>query len=291
MDDPTPPEISEQQQAAIVEAPALPAPGPPPAPPKTEEEEGGRMSFFEHLVELRKRIIASAIAIGIGMVIGLSVSEKVFGYLARPMLKALHDAHLEEKLIYTSPTGAISLIITLGLYLGIVIALPVVLYQVWLFIAPGLYRHERRAVSLFVFSSMFLFLTGVAFGYFISLPYVLKFLIGFQGPFKPLISINEYFDMILIVLLGLGIIFELPVLIFCLTLFGIVTPKFLWKNFRYAILVITILAAIVTPTPDATTMVIFMGVMTLLYVLGIGVSYVVVRKRRRAEMAAGQGAS
>lgn len=291
MDDPTPPEISEQQQAAIVEAPALPAPGPPPAPPKTEEEEGGRMSFFEHLVELRKRIIASAIAIGIGMVIGLSVSEKVFGYLARPMLKALHDAHLEEKLIYTSPTGAISLIITLGLYLGIVIALPVVLYQVWLFIAPGLYRHERRAVSLFVFSSMFLFLTGVAFGYFISLPYVLKFLIGFQGPFKPLISINEYFDMILIVLLGLGIIFELPVLIFCLTLFGIVTPKFLWKNFRYAILVITILAAIVTPTPDATTMVIFMGVMTLLYVLGIGVSYLVVRKRRRAEMAAGQGAS
>jgi sec-independent protein translocase protein TatC len=253
--------------------------------PKPEDEEGGRMSFFEHLVELRKRIIASAIAIGIGMVIGLSVSERVFGYLAKPMLTALHNAHLEEKLIYTSPTGAISLIITLGLYLGIVIALPVVLYQVWLFIAPGLYKHERRAVSLFIFSSMFLFLAGVAFGYFISLPYVLKFLIGFQGPFKPLISINEYFDMILIVLLGLGIIFELPVLIFCLTLFGIVTPGFLWKNFRYAILVITILAAVVTPTPDATTMVIFMGVMTLLYVLGIGVSYLVVRKRRRAEAA------
>jgi sec-independent protein translocase protein TatC len=254
-------------------------------PSKPEDEEGGRMSFFEHLVELRKRIIASAIAIGIGMVIGLSVSERVFGYLAKPMLAALHNAHLEEKLIYTSPTGAISLIITLGLYLGIVIALPVVLYEIWLFIAPGLYRHERRAVSLFVFSSMFLFLGGVAFGYFISLPYVLKFLIGFQGPFKPLISINEYFDMILIVLLGLGIIFELPVLIFCLSLFGIVTPKFLWKNFRYAILIITILAAIVTPTPDATTMVIFMGVMTLLYVLGIGVSYLVVRKRRRAEAA------
>jgi sec-independent protein translocase protein TatC len=222
-------------------------------------------------------------------VIGLTISEKVFGYLARPMLAALHNAHLEEKLIYTSPTGAISLIITLGLYLGIVIALPVVLYEIWLFIAPGLYRHERRAVSLFVFSSMFLFLGGVAFGYFISLPYVLKFLIGFQGPFKPLISINEYFDMILIVLLGLGIIFELPVLIFCLSLFGIVTPKFLWKNFRYAILVITILAAVVTPTPDATTMVIFMGVMTLLYVLGIGVSYLVVRRKRRTQAAAGEG--
>ncbi|MGA8073737.1 MAG: twin-arginine translocase subunit TatC, partial [Candidatus Acidiferrales bacterium] len=261
MDDPNQPEISSEQPVAVQPLPS-PAAAPAAASPKREEEEGGRMSFFDHLVELRKRIIHSAIAILIGMVIGLTISEKVFGYLARPMLAALHNAHLEEKLIYTSPTGAISLIITLGLYLGIVIALPVVLYEIWLFIAPGLYRHERRAVSLFVFSSMFLFLGGVAFGYFISLPYVLKFLIGFQGPFKPLISINEYFDMILIVLLGLGIIFELPVLIFCLSLFGIVTPKFLWKNFRYAILVITILAAIVTPTPDATTMVIFMGVMT-----------------------------
>ncbi len=288
MDDPNQPEISSEQPVAVQPLPS-PAAAPAATSPKREEEEGGRMSFFDHLVELRKRIIHSAIAILIGMVIGLTISEKVFGYLARPMLAALHNAHLEEKLIYTSPTGAISLIITLGLYLGIVIALPVVLYEIWLFIAPGLYRHERRAVSLFVFSSMFLFLGGVAFGYFISLPYVLKFLIGFQGPFKPLISINEYFDMILIVLLGLGIIFELPVLIFCLSLFGIVTPKFLWKNFRYAILVITILAAIVTPTPDATTMVIFMGVMTLLYVLGIGVSYLVVRKKRRTQAAAGEG--
>ena len=288
MDDPNQPDISLEQPVAVQPLPS-PAAAPAPASSKREEEEGGRMSFFDHLVELRKRIIHSAIAILIGMVIGLTISEKVFGYLARPMLAALHNAHLEEKLIYTSPTGAISLIITLGLYLGIVIALPVVLYEIWLFIAPGLYRHERRAVSLFVFSSMFLFLGGVAFGYFISLPYVLKFLIGFQGPFKPLISINEYFDMILIVLLGLGIIFELPVLIFCLSLFGIVTPRFLWKNFRYAILVITILAAVVTPTPDATTMVIFMGVMTLLYVLGIGVSYLVVRRKRRTQAAAGEG--
>lgn len=288
MDESNQPDISGEQPVAAQPLPTLAA-APAPASPKREEEEGGRMSFFDHLVELRKRIIHSAIAILIGMVIGLTVSEKVFGYLARPMLAALHNAHLEEKLIYTSPTGAISLIITLGLYLGIVIALPVVLYEIWLFIAPGLYRHERRAVSLFVISSMFLFLGGVAFGYFISLPYVLKFLIGFQGPFKPLISINEYFDMILIVLLGLGIIFELPVLIFCLSLFGIVTPKFLWKNFRYAILVITILAAVVTPTPDATTMVIFMGVMTLLYVLGIGVSYLVVRRKRRSQTAAEEG--
>jgi len=257
---------------------------------KEEEEEGGRMSFFEHLVELRKRIINSAIAIAIGMMIGVAVSNKVFGFLARPMLAALRNAHFDDKLVYTNPTGALSMIINLGLYLGLVIASPVVLYQIWLFIAPGLYRHERRAVTAFIFSSLSLFICGIAFGYYISLPYVLKFLIGFQGPFKPLISINEYFDLILVVLLGLGIIFELPVLIFCLSLFGIVTPKFLWDNIRYAVLVITLLAAIVTPTPDATTMVLFMGVLLLLYFIGIGVSYLVVRKRNRRE-AAGTGAS
>jgi sec-independent protein translocase protein TatC len=248
---------------------------------KPEDDEGGRMSFFEHLVELRKRLINSALAIGVGMMIGIAVSNKVFAYMARPMLAALRAAHFEDKLVYTSPTGAISLLINLGLYLGIVIASPVVLYQVWMFIAPGLYRHERRAMSAFVFSSLALFLCGIAFGYYVSLPYVLKFLIGFQGPFKPLISINEYFDLILVILLGLGLMFELPVLIFCLSLFGIVTPRFLWKNIRYAVLVITLLAAIVTPTPDATTMVLFMGVLLGLYFIGIGVSYMVVRKREK----------
>jgi sec-independent protein translocase protein TatC len=255
-----------------------------------EQEEGGRMSFFDHLVELRKRIINSAIAIAIGMMIGVAVSNRVFGYLARPMVAALKAAGFEDKLVYTSPTGAISLIINLGLYIGLVIAAPFVLYQIWLFIAPGLYKHERRAITAFIFSSMALFLCGIAFGYFVSLPYVLKFLIGFKGPFKPLISINEYFDLILVVMMGLGIIFELPVLIFCLSLFGIVTPRFLWKNMRYAVLVITLLAAIVTPTPDATTMVIFMGVLLTLYFIGIGVSYLVVRNKQK-QAAARQGAN
>lgn len=246
------------------------------------------MSFFEHLAELRTRLIYSLAAVGIGALIGLLISEKVFGFIARPMQAALRDAHLEDKLVYTSPTGVVNLLITLGLYLGIVIALPVVLYQVWLFIAPGLYRREQRGVLTFVLSSVFLFLSGIAFGYFVMLPYILKFLISFQGPFKPLISINEYFDLILIVLLGLGVIFELPVLIFFLSLFGIVTPRFLWKNFRYAMLIITIVAAIVTPTPDALTMIIFMAPMVLLYFVGMGVSYAVVR--RRARTVAGEGA-
>ena len=132
---------------------------------------------------------------------------------------------------------------------------------------------------------MFLFLCGIAFAYFILLPQMLHFLIGFayDGPVKPLISINEYFSLILIVLIGLGLIFELPVLIFILSLFGIVTPKFLLKNFRYAMLIITVAAAIITPTPDATTMLIFMAPMIVLYFVGVFVSYAGGAKEARAE--------
>ena len=255
----------------------------PGAAPK--EEPGGRMSFFDHLSELRKRLVYSLIAIGVGAMLGFSVAEKMLGWISLPMIRALQSVHATDKLIYTSPTGVIALIIHLGFYLGLVIASPFVFYQVWLFVAPGLYKHERRAVVTFVASSVGLFLSGIAFGYFILLPMVLRFLVSFQGPFRPLISINEYFDLTLLVLIGLGLIFELPVLIFFLSVIGVVTPKFLWKNMRYAILVITIVAAVVTPSPDATTMLIFMAPMILLYLAGIGVSYLVVRGKRRAAMA------
>jgi sec-independent protein translocase protein TatC len=255
-----------------------------------EEESGSAMSFFDHLVELRKRLISALLAVGIGMVLGLVVSKHFINFIIEPMQAALRANHLDDKLYYTSPAGYISLVINLGLYLGIVFAMPWVLYQIWLFVAPGLYKHERRAVSSFIVSSMFLFLCGIAFGYFVMIPQVLTFIVGFanDGPIKPLISINEYFDLILIVLVGLGIIFELPVVIFILSLFGIVTPKFLLKNFRYALLLITVAAAIVTPTPDATTMLIFMAPMVLLYFAGVLVSYVVLRRKRSRALAEGE---
>lgn len=255
-----------------------------------EEEPGARMSFFEHLVELRKRIINSLLAIGAGMILGFAVSNHVITFVVQPMLTALRAHHLEDRLYYPSPATPITLYINLGLYIGIVVAMPFVLYQIWLFVAPGLYKHERRAVLGFVVSSMLLFLCGMAFGYYIMLPQVLNFLIGFANymPLRPLISINEYFDFILLVLVGLGVIFELPVLIFILSLFGIVTPKFLLKNFRYAMLIITIVAAIVTPTPDATTMLIFMAPMILLYFVGVFVSYMVLRRKRARALAAGE---
>jgi sec-independent protein translocase protein TatC len=245
------------------------------------EEPAGAMTFFEHLTELRKRIVNSLISIGIGAGIGWFVAPHFVDWITRPMIKALGEAHLDQKLVYTHPAGYLNLLITLSVYLGLVMASPWILYQVWLFVAPALYKHERSAITGFLFSTVFLFLAGIAFGYFVSLPYVLRFLISFHGPVVPLISINEYFDLILMILLGLGLVFELPILIFFLSLFGIVTPKFLLKNFRYAILVIALLAAILTPTPDATTMLVFMAVMVGLYFLGVGVSWVVVRRRDR----------
>jgi sec-independent protein translocase protein TatC len=256
------------------------------------QEPGGQMTFFEHLSELRKRILNSLYVVGIGAMIGFYLAQRFIGFITQPMLEALKAAGLEQKLIYTHPAGYLNMIITLGVYLGIVMASPIVLYQIWLFVAPALYKHERKAVTGFLFSTVALFLSGIAFGYYVTLPYVLRFLVSFKGPVVPMISINEYFDLILMILLGLGLVFELPILIFFLSLFGIVTPKFLWHNFRYAILVISVVAAIITPTPDAGTMLVFMMPMVGLYFVGMAVSKVVVdRKKKREEAERAGGAS
>jgi sec-independent protein translocase protein TatC len=268
------------------------SPLPPEHSPPENDQDGGRMSFFGHLIELRKRLIYSVAAVLVGTVVGLALSERAIGLITVPMMDALRAVHMEDRLYYTSPTGAINIIIKVGLYLGFVVASPVILYQVWLFIAPGLYKHERKAATVFLVSSVSLFLTGIAFCYFILLPYTLRFLIGFNLPyFTPLISINEYWDLVLILMLGMGLIFQTPILVFFLALFGIVTPGFMLRNFRYAILIIAIVAAVVTPTPDALTMLVFMTPMIALYGLSIGVAAVVVHRKRRAESAAGQGAA
>src|SRR6202022_3462934 len=154
---------SDQSEATIL----------PPAPP---EDPGGQMTFFEHLVELRKRIITSLIAVGIGAGVGGFVAPFFFSGTPKPMLKALADQHLTQQLVYTNPTGFLSLLIALSIYLGLVLASPVVLYQFWLFVAPALAKHERSATTGFLFSTVVLFLAGIGFGYFMLLPRGLKFL-------------------------------------------------------------------------------------------------------------------
>jgi sec-independent protein translocase protein TatC len=249
------------------------------------EEPGGRMSFFEHLADLRTRLMRSVAAIGLGAFVGVGVAKYVMKFISRPMMKALKDAHLEDRIYVTHPAGYLNTYLTLGLYIGIVLALPYVLYQFWLFIAPGLYKKERKAIGSFVFASVGLFLLGLTFAYYVVLPYLLKFLVTFTvgGDFTPWISLDEYFDLVFKVLLGVGVIFELPILVFVLALFNIVTPQFLWRNMKYAILVIAIIAMIITPTPDAQTMILFMLPMILLYMVGIGVAWLVLRKKNAAK--------
>jgi sec-independent protein translocase protein TatC len=258
---------------------------------EAEDGAGGQMTFFEHLIELRKRIINALIAVAVGAAVGWFVKDPFVNLVTVPIQKALTAHNLNPQLIYTGPTDYLSLMIKLSIYLGIVMASPVILYQVWLFVAPALYKHERSAITGFLFSTVFLFLAGIAFAYLVALPHILNFLVGFQGPgpVVPLFKIDDYFDLVLLVIVALGLVFELPVLIFLLTLFGIVTPKFLVDNTKYAVLVITVLAAVVTPTPDALTMLLVMGVMTGLYFVGVGVSWVVVRKRERRLQAETQG--
>jgi len=256
-----------------------------------EDGSGGQMTFFEHLIELRKRIINSLVAIVVGAAVGWFVAPKFVNAITIPIQKALKAHHLNPQLVYTGPTDYLSLLIKLSIYLGLVMGSPVILYQIWLFVAPALYKRERSAITGFLFSTVFLFLAGIAFAYFVALPHILNFLVGFQGPVVPLIKIDDYFDLVFLVIVALGLVFELPVLIFFLTLFGIVTPKFLIDNTKYAVLVITVVAAIVTPTPDALTMLMVMGVMTGLYFVGVGVSWVVVRNRERRLAAETQGST
>lgn len=239
------------------------------------------MSFFDHLDELRQRLLIAIAAVGAGASVGLYFADKIYDILSWPMLDALRRNGLEDRLVFTSPTAPIMLYIHLGLLAGVFLAAPVVMYELWMFIAPGLYRHERRLALPFVVFSVALFALGGLFAYKIALPYSLIFLVGIGKGFRALISINEYYDLAMVLILWMGVIFQLPILIFVLSVFGLVTPGFLLRTFRYAVLIIFIVAALITPTTDITTMVIFALPMVALYLLGILISYIVVRRKKR----------
>jgi sec-independent protein translocase protein TatC len=239
------------------------------------------MSLMEHLDELRRRIIHSALYLAAGFIVAYVFHERLYGFVQMPLDR------LGIKLNYTHPMDALNLYLQVSLIGGAILASPFILYQVWLFIAPGLYQREKRFVIPFMTATMGLFLGGAAFGYFYVLPGALKILIlGFGQKFNPIITIEEYTGFFLSIILGLGISFEMPILIFFLAMFGIVSPKFLWKNIRYAILAIFLVAAIITPSPDPWTMCIYAIPMLTLYLVGILVAWWVHPSRRKAKEAA-----
>ncbi len=236
------------------------------------------MSLMEHLTELRKRIIHSIYYLLIGFIIAYAFHEQLFDLIMRP-----YTALGLGSLATLHPTDGLNVYLKTSFVLGAVFASPFVLYQVWLFIAPAMYSNEKRYVVPFMAATIVLFLSGVWFGYGWVLPGAMKVLIlDFSKKFHPVITTEDYTSFFLSVILGLGVTFELPVLIFFLSVFGIVDGKFLLKHIKYAIMVIFIIAAVICPTPDPFGMCLFALPMLALYMIGVGVAFLVHPDRRKA---------
>jgi sec-independent protein translocase protein TatC len=239
------------------------------------------MSLMEHLDELRRRIIHSAAYLAAGFFLVWFLHDRLVQLIQAPLTK------IGKNLVFTHPMDALNLDLQVSLIGGAIVASPFILFQVWLFIAPGLYQREKRFVVPFMLSTVGLFLGGATFGYFWVLPGALKILIvDFGKNFTPMVTIEEYSSFFLSIILGLGISFELPVLIFFLAMFGIVSPRFLWNNVRYAVLIVFIVAAVICPSPDPWTMCIYAVPMLTLYLIGIGVAWWVHPERKRNKEAA-----
>ena len=243
------------------------------------------MGFLDHLEELRRRLINSIIAVILCFFGCWFSAPRLVGIMQKPIVEVLHKYGLPEKLVYLNPVDPFNLYVKVAGVAGLFVASPFVLYQIWLFIAPGLYRNEKRYVMPFMVSSVALFIAGGYFGYRIVYPQALNFLIDFGKQFQPMITIEEYTQLFVTIILGMGVIFEMPILVFFLALMGIVSAGWMWRNIRYAILAIFIVAAIITPTPDVVNMCIFAAPMVALYMLSIGIAWFVhpTQRKKRAE--------
>ena len=288
---------ADAHPAPFVPAPTVPAKvavAPPPAPPKPpkeapkEEEDADedgmlRMSFMQHLEELRSRLLKALAGLGVAFFLCLLFANELWKVVSEPAIAALKKINpADPSLKMLAPIDGFSTIwVKLPMLAAVFLASPWILYQVWAFIAPGLYKKERRWASPFVICTAGLFILGGAFAYFVAFRYGLEFLLGIGTDIgvTPNISIVEYLDLFINVMLGVGLVFEMPILIFFLTLLRIVTPKFLLENSRYAILIITIIAAIVTPTPDVFNLMLFAVPMVLLYFVGVFASYILWLRR------------
>jgi sec-independent protein translocase protein TatC len=281
--------ISSPSVEVVPAATAPPAPPPPPEPPPAkepeDEEEAGmlRMSFMQHLEELRGRIIAALYGLAVAFVASLVYAGKLWDIISDPAVEALKHLKVDPpQLAQLTPMESFSIIwVKLPLLCSVFLASPWIVYQVWAFISPGLYKKERRWALPFVLLTAGLFISGGLFAYFLAFRYGLEFLlgIGMSNNVRPVVSITEYFDLFVNVTLGVGLVFELPVLIFMLTLLHVVSPRFLVRHSRYAILIIVIVAAIITPTPDVFNLMMFAIPMCALYFVGVFASYLLVLKR------------
>lgn len=242
--------------------------------------EDANMPLLEHIAALRKVLIISAYAIAIGTAIGWWASDRVYAYLAQPI------THLGKVLfITTTPMEPILVKLKVSLVVGVVCALPIILWQIWSFILPALKDNERKSLNLIVFSSLFLFLAGAAFCFYLVIPIGIKFLLFVGGgsvQSTPFVTKTSYLNFIIIFLITFGLAFQVPIVLLVLIRVGILTPKMLAKKRRWAILIIIILAAIISPSPDLLSQGLMAAPMYFLYEISIWLGYLVARKREKA---------
>jgi sec-independent protein translocase protein TatC len=252
-------------------------------PPDEDESGDGRMSFLDHLDELRRRIIWAVGSVLVGFLIAIFFVYEIFDFVMRPM-QALLPAG--QTLIYTDPTEAFMLHIKLALMAGLIIAGPLVFTQVWLFIAPGLYTHEKKLAIPFVAMSTFFFAAGAAFSHYVVFPITWRFFVSFTNDiltFTP--RVEPAFSIYLRLILALGITFQLPTLVLFLARMGMITPRFMIRNFKYAVLIIIIASAVLSPDGGGVGLLAMGGPIIVLYIFSIGLAWMFGKKKRVEEAA------
>jgi sec-independent protein translocase protein TatC len=241
-----------------------------------EDDLGGRMSFLEHLDELRKRLTHAVVALLVGFLIAFSFVDRIWNFVMQPLTASIPGG----KFVYTEPAEAFFLYMWVAAIVGLMIASPYVMYQVWLFIAPGLYSNEKKLAIPFVFFSTSLFLLGAAFSHYTVFPWAFQFFSSFSSEtitFMP--RIEPVFSMYTKLLLAMGLVFQMPILVLVLARFGLVTAGFLWRNIKYAVLIIFIAAAVLTPSADPVGQTLMAAPMFVLYVVSIGVAWLFGKKQ------------
>jgi sec-independent protein translocase protein TatC len=255
---------------------------PLPTEPEIDQEEPqealhGQMSFLDHLEELRTRLINMLIATGISFAACWFFSDNIFKAVSAPIVE------ITGPLNFMAVTEPFNLTVKVAFIASLFIASPFIMAQIWLFVSPGLYKHERRSALPFILSSSLLFVSGGLFGYYVAFPFALEYLVlwGRDLGMNPVLSAREYFDLFVMIELGLGIVFEIPAVIFVLSRIGLVTPWFLLRNFKYAVLITFVVAAVITPSSDIPNLMVMAVPMLLLYLLGVIVAFLFGKKREK----------
>ncbi len=233
------------------------------------------MPLLQHIEELRQRLFKIVVGVIVGFLVCWHWAEDIYTFLATPLETILGP---DKKLVFTKIQSPFIMYMKVALLAGTFLALPWILYQIWKFISPGLYKKEKRMVFPFVFFTTVAFVSGAGFGYYVLFPFAFDFLLGVGDKFEPMLSIEDYFSLVNRLLLALGFVFELPIFIFFLAKLGLVTHKFLIKNFHWAILFSVFFGAMLTP-PDIFSQLMLAGPLLLLYGLGIIIAWIVGRKK------------